>query len=194
MKLKFFVWNILLVTIFSSFSVVAQNTTVSAPVVEGLKATLSKETQNAETKEIKFKMTLNSNVDSDRVRIRWNLKTLSGNGARFNNTSDSLIPRFTVKKGSTYEFIIAITPLGKGEFEIMGEAESFKANETFKVSVKEVLQTNNDGEIIPFTSEYQTSRMLLLIRNVVIIFLLAIALIFGGLFGFKKFRNWLNSN
>lgn len=187
---------VVLIFAFSFLPVYAQeeeNVEDQAPVivdVEGLQAEFVQYTQDPASKDATFEMVLHSNLDSDRVRISWTLTTLEGSGAVFKDKSQ-VTTFLTIQKGQTYNIPITITPTGKGEIELLGKAESFKAGEAFTVTVKKVFETNSAGEILPLTQEYKSQRTLNLLKNVVIFMVSFLIILFLLFKGFKWFKKWL---
>jgi hypothetical protein len=166
-----------------------------APViddVEGLRAEFRQYTQSFDTKEMRYEMVLHSNLNSDRVKITWYLTTLDGRGAIFKDKSEA-IRYIEIKRGEAYSIPITIIPTGRGEVELLGVVESFRAEATFTVTVKKVFATNSLGEILPLTSDYQTSKGLIVIRNILIYLCGFVFIIFGSIKGAVYFRRWLRS-
>lgn len=158
--------------------------------VEGLRAEFIQETQDPASKDATFKMVLDSNLNSDRVKISWTLTTLEGNGAVFKDKT-KVVSYMTIAKGQTYTIPITITPVGKGEFELLGKAESFKAGEAFTVTAKKVMKTNATKEILPLSDDYKSKRMLNAVKDLVLVVAIIAGSIFLAVKGFKWFRKWL---
>lgn len=170
-----------------------ENVIDQAPVINdvpSLRAEFKQYTQDPTSKEAKFEIVLKSNLDSDRVQISWTLTTLSGSGAVFKDKA--LAKSFiNIKKGQNYNKSIVIIPSGKGEIELLGKIESFKAGETFVVTVKKIFATNIQGEILPLTQDYIADRRGVLIRNIIIFIVAVIAFVYLLKKGIVLFKKWL---
>jgi len=155
--------------------------------VEGLRAEFKEYTQDPDSKIVKYEMILNSNIDSDRVKITW---TLRGVSSFVDKTQAS--KNITVQKGKTYAISIEVLPSGKGVTELVGKSEAFTVNGSFIATVRKNFATNADQEVLPFTEAYTTAKRISTIKSLVITSLLLIAAAAAAFFGYKKFKVWLS--
>lgn len=193
--MKKFIFTLLFLFILTN-PVIAQDENVQdqAPVindVEGLRAEFKQYTQDPESKEVKFELVLKSNLDSDRVRVTWSLMTLDGKGSVFKDPSQS-IKFINIQKGQNYTIPITIIPTGKGEVQLLGKVESFKAGATFTVTASKVYASNTIQEILPLTNDYVSARRNVLLKNIAIFVGLFALTIFIFIRGTKQFKIWLN--
>lgn len=194
LKLTTILISFLIISLFSVTGFAQDELVQEQPAIiddfQGLRAQFKQNTQNPESKEAEFEMTLNSSLDSDRVQITWTLTTLSGQGAIFKDLSQ-VRTFINIAQGQTYTRRITIIPTGRGEIEIMGKVESFKAGESFVVTVRKVFETNGVGEILPLTQDYINWRRGVLFKNIGIIIAVGAGGFYGFKYGIRYFKKWL---
>lgn len=155
--------------------------------VEGLRADFEQKTQNPRSKEVEFVLYLNSQIDSDRVKITWDLIGSSV----FLEPSEQL--RYTfIERGQSYQIPIKIKPVGQGVTEIRATVEAFKADATYVVSVRKNFATNSDSEVLPLSDEYKAAKLTVQIVNTVVWVVAILVTIVLGFFGIKLFLSYLN--
>lgn len=193
-KLLTVILSFLVITYFSVIGFAQDELVQEQPTIiddfQGLRAQFKQNTQNPETKEAEFEMALNSRLDSDRVQITWTLTTLSGQGAIFKDLSQ-VRTFINIANGESYTRKITIIPTGRGEIEIMGKVESFKAGEAFVVTVRKVFETNSVGEILPLTQDYINWRRGVLFKNIGIVIAGGVIAFYGFKYGVVYFKKWL---
>lgn len=170
---------------------------------EGLRIDLVEGIQDPETKIIIFEMILQSDIDSDRVLINWNL---SGN-ARFQDPAERR-KNISIRKNERYTIPISIVPVGVGEngvgiSEVVGEAEAFFVNSSIVSSVRKrffsnidsevvIVKNTQDGLVLEPPDEYTGLKNTIIFRNVfyaILIASLSILVIVSGIFIFLKYLN-----
>ncbi|MFS8130418.1 MAG: hypothetical protein ACMG57_00415 [Candidatus Dojkabacteria bacterium] len=155
---------------------------------DGLKAEFRQNTQDPDSKNIKFEMVLHSNIDSDRVKVTW---TVSG-ASKMVNTSEKRVD-LDIRKGQTYTIPITILPVGKGISEVYGTAQSVSVESSFLVTVRKNYSSNSDSEVLPITQEYQTAKSLLVVKNVLILVLVIGGVIATALLVFRRINKYLKT-
>lgn len=156
--------------------------------IEGLKAEFKQNTQDPESKNIKFEMILHSNIDSDRVKVTW---TVTGS-SKIVNTNEKRVD-LDIRKGQTYTIPITILPVGKGVSEVYGTAQSVNVASSFLVTVRKNYASNSDSEVLPITSEYQTARVLSIVKSVLIIVVIFATILGIFFFGFRRVNKYLKT-
>lgn len=167
-------------------SLQAENEQATIEDVEGLRAEFKEYTQDPESKKVKYEMILNSQIDSDRVKITWSLRGSSTFVDKAQATKN-----ITVQKGKSYSISIEVLPSDKGVTELVGKAEAFTINGNFVATVRKNFATNSDLEVLPLTDAYKQSKSISTVKNVLITSVFMVAIAAGLYFGFKKFRVWL---
>lgn len=146
---------------------------------------LKEYTQNPESKTIKYEMILNSEVRSSNVRITWSVK---GNSTLVN--SKQAVTRISVEAGQSYNIPIEILPAGQGTTEVTAKAEVFQVDGTLTSTVRTNFATNASSEKLPITDEYNESKTLSTIKNIVLTITTIVIVITAGYFGVKLFKRW----
>ena len=154
--------------------------------VEGLRAEFKEYTQNPESKVVKYEMVINSNIDSDRIKVTWSLRGFS----TFVDKTQA-VKNISVQKGKSYSLAIELLPSGKGVTELVGKAEAFTVDGSFVATVRKNFATNSDQEVLPLTDSYKSAKNISTIKNLVITSLILVAIIALAFFGYKRFRVWL---
>jgi hypothetical protein len=196
-KFLFLTWISLMLLIQNPLSILAQDSNAlfnsdqqpQIVDVEGLRAEFKQYTQNPDSKVVRFEMTLKSNIDSDRLKITWELKGVSS----FVDETKKIVYG-AVKKGESYVVPIEIIPRSYGVTELYGKVEAFKAENSYLVTVRKNFASNENAEVLPITDEFNSAKNLSLVKNIGFAIVGFTILVIFGLFGFKKFKNWLNKD
>jgi hypothetical protein len=161
-------------------------TTTDKPVeikdFEGLRAEFKQYSQDPETKIVKFEMTLNSKINSDRVRIEWTAVGIS----EFVDEREARRD-LKIEAGKSYVIPVSVRILGDGIHEVFGKAESVQVDSSFLVTVRKNFASNASAEVLPITNEYSTAKTLSQIKNAVFIIIGVAAVIAAVFFIFKRF-------
>jgi len=197
-KSNFFLTSFFLI-LFISLPIYAQsssqnnleknNTPAEVKDVEGFRADFKQNTQDPDTKIVKFEMILKSNIDSDRVEINWEVDGVSvfkDKGKKNLKTS--------IQGGKTYDIPIELIVAGSGITELRGKAEAFKADSSFLITVRKDFATNSNLEILPISQDYSTAKNVSLIKNIIVILVIVGIILFIGLIALKRFVKWLNKD
>ncbi|MEP7104036.1 MAG: hypothetical protein ABI721_04990 [Candidatus Dojkabacteria bacterium] len=166
------------------------NTDIPAEIkdFEGLRAEFKQQIQDPESKNVTFTMVLKSNINSDRVKIEWSVTGAS----KIVNQSEQR-KNLDIKEGQTYNISITVTPTGEGVSEVYGTAQSVNVDSSFLVTVRKNFGSNNDLEVLPISTEYQSAKTFVAIKNIVIVVVLigiGVALAF---LGFRRLVKYLKS-
>ncbi len=154
-----------------------------------LRAEFKQHTQNPASKSIRFEMVLRSNINSDRVRINWKV---TGVSSVPDETQLTRVLR--VRQGETYTIPLDIIPLSQGITEIFGTAQAFGVENRVIATVRKNFASNQSGEILPITEEYNQRKTINTILNVAK-FIGIIVLIVGGIFVvIKLIAKWYNTD
>lgn len=151
----------------------------------GLRAELKQYTQDPGSKEVLFEMILTSNVDSDRVRVTWELQGRSV----FAATAD-LVVEMEIKKGESYTIPITVRPTSKGVTELYGKVQSYELGNSFLVTVRKNYASNENAEILPITDEYKEAKLQHTFINIGKYIVLTLILIVAGVFGLRALKTW----
>jgi hypothetical protein len=152
---------------------------------ESINTELKEYTQNPESKTIKYELILESSARSDNVRVTW---TITGNSTI--NESKTKIVKTSIEPDKTYTLPIEILPVGQGTTEVAAKAEVFQVDGTLTSTVRANFATNQFGEKLPLTSEYNQSKTLSTIKNIVLAITTLVIVSAAGFFGFKQVARW----
>jgi uncharacterized protein YneF (UPF0154 family) len=156
---------------------------------KGLRATFSHETQDPSSKEIKFIMTLESDIDSDRVKVTWDV---AGNSALVDRSKEE--DDIVIESGAIYTIPVTIRPVGQGVTELFGKVEAFEPDGTQIVTVRKNFATNAAGEMLPISDEYSQAKVLNTVFNIAKIIVIFVLAVVFGFIGFKFFVKWLKKD
>ncbi|MCS7317401.1 MAG: hypothetical protein NZZ41_03650 [Candidatus Dojkabacteria bacterium] len=173
---------------------------------KGLTLNLIQYTQNPENKKVRFEVEIRSDINSDRVEIRW---ILDGNVRYADPSQKKQI--LSVTKNSIHKRSIEVIPTGTNEdgigiSQVMVEVEAFFVNssilstdrKTFLSNKQEevvVIKTNDKGErYLDLPDEYIHQKNILILRNIVTIITITLLVSIIGYFGIKKFIRYLNKD
>jgi hypothetical protein len=151
----------------------------------GLRAELNQYTQNPGSKEVKFEMVLESNIDSDRVRVTWELKGRSV----FAEHSDPVV-EMLIEKGQTYTIPITVIPTSKGVTELYGKVQSYELGNSFVVTVRKNYASNEAGEILPISDSYKQAKLQHTFLNLFKYLVLILIAIGSAFLGLKALKSW----
>jgi hypothetical protein len=146
---------------------------------------LKEYTQNPENKIIRYELILNSEARSDNVRITW---TLTGNSTT--NEVKSKVVKASIEEDKTYTFPLEVLPSGQGSSEVAAKVEVFQVDGTLTSTVRTNFATNQYSEKLPLTDEYNQSKTLSTIKNVVLTVTTVVIVVTAGYFGFKQIQKW----
>lgn len=149
---------------------------------EGLRAEFKQYTQDPETKVVKFEMVLNSKINSDRVRVEWTLDGPSEFVDEREQRRD-----LKIEAGKSYVIPVNVRIIGEGLNEVFGKAESVQVDSSFLVTVRKNFNSNSEGEVLPQTAEYNSSKTLNQIKNIVVAAAIVAVVIGLVFFIFKRF-------
>ncbi len=163
--------------------------------VPGLKAELKQYVQDPKSKAVKFEMILTSNVDSDRVRIVWEVKGKSKFAPNSRTTYQTKIA-----KGGKYSIPIEVIPASGpnsteiGVSELFGKVEAFELGESFVVTVRKNFASTSDGEILPITDDYRAAKRNQTLMSIGFYIILALAIVGGSAIAIKIFLKWFRED
>lgn len=157
--------------------------------VEGLRAEFKQYTQDPATKIVKFEMILTSDIDTDRLKVTW---TTSGPNVFADTTQATVVA--TIEKGKTYTIPIELKVLGYGVNELFGKAEAVKPDSTYIATIRKDFASNESGEVLPLTEDYNQQKTLNTIKNIVLVVVIVAVILIGGFFGLKRFIKWLDKD
>ncbi len=184
----------ILLSLLTIYPVSAQDTdmqTKDQPAViqdvEGLRTEFKQNLQDPATKIVKFEMIIKSGIDSDRIRITW-----TAEGSNTFVDESQTIRTGVVKKGGTYTIPIELKISGNGVHELFGKVEAFKADVSYIATVRKNFASNNEGEILPLTNEYNNAKTFNFIKTILLATIVFFATVFLLFVGFKRFVKWLN--
>lgn len=187
---------VLLLSLFAFPTILAQESSEDAvkDEITEMQVELSSETQDPVSKNVKFNLTLNSNIDSDRVKITWT-STGPNNytaGQNYLVNGFDASGEIRIKKGQTYSVPINITIYGFGVNELIGKVEIVLPEGTKVLTVRTNFGSNAEGEVLPLTEEYTQAKNLNNIKNIVTWIIGIILTLIIGFFALKKFLKWLD--
>jgi hypothetical protein len=152
---------------------------------ESINTELKEYTQNPESKIIKYELILESSARSDNVRVTW---TITGNSKTGDAKTKTV--RTSIEPDKTYTLPIEILPSGQGTTELTAKAEVFQVDGTLTSTVRTNFATNQYGEKLPLSSEYNQSKTLSTVKNVVLAVTTLVVVATAGYFGFKQITLW----
>lgn len=161
------------------------------PVIEDspeLKIDFKQNTQDPETKKVKFEITVTSNFTSDRVRIDWKVSGAS----KPVNESELTITRTTIRNGVPQTYSIEVIPTRVGISEVFAKVTAVKVDGNVISTVRKNYVSNNNQEVLPIPDEYRQKQLINLIIKIIIYLAIGVVILFLGFFGLILFKRWLN--
>jgi hypothetical protein len=149
--------------------------------------TLTRDTQSPDTKHVTYHLKIVPNISSDRVEIEWAMV----------GASELVTPikkkNLVVEKGVAVTETFTIKPRVFGKTEVRAEVRAVAAANDYTVAARDEFASNNEGEIIPLSPDYQQAKTIFQIKQVVTIVAI-IAIIAGiGYLAYRRFKKWLAS-
>ncbi len=141
--------------------------------------------QNPANKNKTFEMVITSKVNSDRVRVTWQVR-----GVSVAINEEELVQDLVVRTRETYVIPITIRPTGRGVSEVYGTARIVGAEASQVATVRKNYASNSSRDVLPITDEYRNSQILNFVWLIVRIVIFALIIIVGGYVGFKQFVRW----
>lgn len=152
---------------------------------ESISTELKEYTQNPENKTIKYELILISSARSDNVRVTW---TITGNSTVDEVKTKTV--RTRIEPDKTYKLPIEILPRGQGSTEVSAKAEVFQVDGTLTSTVRTNFATNEHGEKLPITDEYNQSKTISTVKNIVLAITTFVIVVTAGFFGYKLALRW----
>lgn len=166
-----------------------ENRPADVTSTQALEVTFVQHTQNPSSKVAQFEMILKSNINSDRVRVTWEVK-----GQSIAVNEDQLIRNLTVKQNETYSIPLDVKPLGYGVTEVYGVARVVGADSSQLATVRKNFAANNSAEILPLTDEYNQAKVFSIIWLIARTTTIVLVLVVSGFVAFKKFVSWYKTD
>lgn len=194
--LKFALISLVFLSFSSPLSAQENAVTQNMDEISELKAELITQIQDPVSKIVEFNLKLNSNIDSDRVKLTW---TSTGpntyaEGQNYSLAGLNASGELRISKGQSYSVPVSLKIHGSGVNELIGKVEIFLTEGTKVVTVRTNFGSNTDGEVLPITEAYTQAKNLNTVKNIVTIIVIIIFVLISGYFGLKRFLKWLDSD
>ncbi len=159
---------------------------------QDLEVDLIQNTQNPANRNVTFELVIDSKVNSDRVRIVWDVRGVS---AVINKDQEEVI--LTVRDGQRYVLPFTIRPTGVGGTEVSATARVVGAGSAQVASVRKNFASNAYGDVVEIVdntvripSDYRQAQTVYYLTRFSLYTVGGIVGIVGLFIGFKKFVRW----
>lgn len=184
---KFLLVTIIFLSLISSAPVYAQSDDESGVKItngDGFQVQLHQYTQDPGDNTIKFDFIIFSLIDSDRVQVTWNV---SGVSQVIGSREQSL----TVKKGNVYRSSIVVRPRQLGVTDVAVRVEAFGISGNHISTASTLLGSYTSGELINQDENYLLVKIIYTVRSLLVILLIITVIVLISLYGYHRFRVWL---
>jgi hypothetical protein len=154
--------------------------------VEGLRLRLVQNTQDPETKQIRFDLTVTSQITSDRVQLKWEAP-----GAEIVRGEASV--NFAVSAGNSYTYSIFIRPRILGVMNVRATVQAFQVDGIKLASATKTIAFSTAGEVFPKAGNHDLAILVNTIRQTSATIFVVLAAIGAALLIAKLFGGWLNN-
>lgn len=145
-------------------------------------------TQSIFNKSVPIKLTIKSNINTDRLEVRWQLP------ATISQKGDSSDIWGSITAGETAEVITTIVPTEPGAYTIVAEVQAWQADANYVDTISIDLSFDKHLEIQPQTEEYYRNQRYWFFAKIAIATVAIIVICVLGWFGVKKFNEWLDKD
>lgn len=141
-------------------------------------------TQSVVNGSIPLYVRVDPTIDSSKAKITWDIP-------RGLEVSGSQEKWFRMEDGVPQTFSLKVTPLRSGRYEIVVDVTAWRYDTNYVTSDVLSFEVDDDLHVTPISSEYNRNRIMYNLFLFVIAILLIIGGMFGVKFGIKRFKQWM---
>lgn len=166
---------------------------------EGLRLDLEQRDQNPGNKYVRFDLTINSLIESDRIQLTW-IVTGSSTPVEWNGETFDFEdpPQFTevlnLSNGEQASRSITVLPIYRGAAKVTALVEAYEIDGTRVATATQTIASDDDGRLVGAPASQNITNILYYARLGLIVILSIVVLLIGAFVGYKTFRKWLNSD
>ncbi|MEI6887551.1 MAG: hypothetical protein WCK31_04940, partial [bacterium] len=169
-------------------SISSSTSSASYGALKTLNLTLEKQVQNIFDKSEPVKLSITSSIDTDRLEISWTYDD------KYLKLSEKSSEFRTIKKGEPLVLTYNFRPLKEGVNKVYVRVQAWQNEANYPEVSSIELTFNKDLEIVPQTSEYQSSLLIFNTFKAIIFIAIAVGLIAISFILLKRFFKWFEKD